>query len=261
MLPSAAQAPKKKAVSSANKLQPYVETLPKSLVKIKMQPIPGGSITIGGKKVAVKPFWMAQTETSWEAFDAFYFGGEHAVPYDQTQFGPDVIVRPSKSYILPDLGWGHNGWPAINVSYLSTQMFTRWLAKETGKKYRLPTEAEWEWACRGGKTGTWKVDKAALEKFAWYSGNSKGTAHPVGKKAPNAYGLHDMLGNPGEWATDLEGKPVLCGPTFQDDASQVAPTVRRRWSPKWQEHDPQFPKSRWWLANGEFVGFRIVREP
>jgi len=140
-------------------------------------------------------------------------------------------------------------------------MFCRWLAAETKKKYRLPTEAEWELACRAGAAGPWKIDKATLEKSAWYAGNSDKMSHPVGKKLPNKFGLYDILGNPGEWATDMAGKPVLCGGTFLDGAAGINPGTRRRWTPKWQETDPQFPKSRWWLADGKFVGFRIVCEP
>jgi formylglycine-generating enzyme required for sulfatase activity len=254
MVPSAAQQP-------AEKLEPYTESLPNSAVKIEMIPIPGGTIKIGTQTVTVKPFWMAKTETPWEAFDAFTASGPASPAYDQTEYPPDAIARPSKSYILPDLGWGHNGYPAINVSFISTQMFCRWVASVTKKKYRLPTEAEWEWACRGGVTGPWKVDPKTLGKYAWFLGNSDKLTHPVGKKLPNKYGLHDILGNPGEWATDLQGKDVLCGGTFLDPAPRVTPTLRRRWSPKWQETDPQIPKSRWWLADGKFVGFRLVCEP
>jgi formylglycine-generating enzyme required for sulfatase activity len=105
------------------------------------------------------------------------------------------------------------------------------------------------------------MDKAQLEKTAWYAGNSEGITHPVGKKLPNKFGLHDILGSVGEWATDLEGKPVLCGGTFRDGVAGIIPGMRRRWSPKWQETDPQIPKSRWWLADGKFVGFRLVCEP
>jgi formylglycine-generating enzyme required for sulfatase activity len=243
------------------KLAPFTETLPASVVKVQMIPVPGGTVKIGTQMVTVKPFWMARTETPWEAFDVFTASGPPSPPYGQTQIAPDAVARPSKSYILPDLGWGHNGYPVINVSFLNSQMFCRWLAGATGKKYRLPTEAEWEYACRAGQQGPWKIDKPTLEKSAWYAANSESTTHPVGKKQPNAWGLYDMLGNTGEWATDMDGKPVLCGGTFLDPAAQITPATRKRWTPAWQETDPQYPKSRWWLADGKFVGFRLVCEP
>jgi formylglycine-generating enzyme required for sulfatase activity len=226
-----------------------------------MVPIPGGTVIIGGKPVTVKPFWMAQTETPWEVFDAFIASGAASPAYDKTEFAPDAIARPSKSYILPDLGWGHHGYPAINVSFLSTQMFCRWMASTTKKKYRVPTEAEWELACRAGATGPVKMARPLLEKSAWYISNSDKVTHPVGKKLPNKWGLYDMYGNVGEWATDMEDKPVLCGGTFLDGPAGLIPGMRRRWQPKWQETDPQFPKSRWWLSDGKFVGFRLVCEP
>ena len=242
-------------------LEPYVETLPKSLVKIEMIPVPGGTIKIGDKTVNVKPFWIAKTETAWEAFDAFVASGPPSKAYDQTEFKPDAIARPSKSYILPDLGWGHNGYPAINLSSTSAEMFCRWLSAESKKKYRVPTEAEWETACRAGAGEAWTPDADGLPKVAWYLGNSKRKTHPVGKLEPNKLGLFDMFGNTGEWATDLDGKPVVCGGTFLDPAEKVLPGTRRRWTPAWQETDPQIPKSRWWLADAPFAGFRVVCEP
>ncbi len=226
-----------------------------------MVPVPGGAVKIGGKPVTVKPFWMARTETPWEVYDVFLASGPASPAYDQTEFPPDAVARPSKSYILPDLGWGHNGYPAINISYLSAQMFCRWLSATTKKKYRLPTEAEWEVACRGGAAGPWKPNPAVLEKSTWHSGNCDGITHPVGKKLPNKFGLYDMFGNTGEWATDPKGEAVLCGGTFRDAPAAVLPTTRRRWTPAWQETDPQFPKSRWWLADAPFAGFRVVCEP
>jgi formylglycine-generating enzyme required for sulfatase activity len=242
-------------------LTAYSESLPNSVVKIDMVPIPAGQITIGDKKVDVKPFYMAKTDTVWEAFDVFLASGPSSPPYDQTKFAADAIARPSKSYILPDLGWGHYGYPAINVSFDSVTMFCRWLSKVTGKKYRLPTEAEWEWAARAGDTKPWPLDFDLIEKSSWYSGNSKATTHPVGKKAANGFGLFDMLGDVGNWAIGLDGKPVLCGSSFLDGTDDVAPTTRQHWSPKWQVSDPQLPKSRWWLSDGSFVGFRVVCEP
>jgi formylglycine-generating enzyme required for sulfatase activity len=256
MLPSATPV---RAAGTA--LKSYSESLPNSVVKVDMVPIPGGTIKIGGKAVTVKPFYMEKTETPWEVYDVFLGSGQPSAAYDQTEFPPDAIALPSKSYILPDLGWGHEGYPVINVSSMSVDMFTRWMRSVTKKKYRLPTEAEWEFACRAGVTGPVKMDKATLNKIAWFANNSNGTTHPVGKKAPNKFGLYDMYGNTGEWATDLKGKFVLCGGTHRDGPPGMIPNLRRYFSPKWQETDPQIPKSRWWLADGRFIGVRLVCEP
>lgn len=242
-------------------LKSYEEVIPGSVVKLNMVAIPGGSITIGGKQVKVKPFYIADTSTPWEAFDVFLQSGPASKAYDQTKFPADVIARPSKSYILPDLGWGHHGFPTINVSIDSVTMYCRWLASVTKKKYRLPTEAEWELACRAGQTGPWKTDTAGLDKIAWYATNSGAVTHSVAKKQPNAFGLYDMLGDVGNWAIDLNGKPVLCGAAYNTPADQVSPSARKYWDPSWQEEDPQIPKSRWWLSDGSFVGFRVVCEP
>ncbi len=244
-----------------DKLETFTETLPGTVVKIQMIAVPGGTIKIGDKTVTVKPYWLAQTETPWEAFDAFTQSGPPSKPYDQTKFPIDAIARPSKSYILPDRGWGHHGYPAINLSFDSVTMFCRWLSSVTKKKYRLPTEAEWELACREGVDAPVKLSKGQIEKASWYAGNSATVTHPVATKAANKLGFFDMLGNVGEWTVDLEGKPVLCGNTFQDEANAINPSIRRHFEPKWQETDPQMPKSRWWLSDSPFAGFRIVCEP
>lgn len=239
----------------------YTETLAQQMVEFRMVPIKGGNVKIGDKTVEVKPFFMQTTEIPWEVFDAYLLSGEPSKPYDQTKFTADAIARPSRSYHLPDLGWGHKGFPVINVSSETATMFCRWLSSVTKKKYRLPTEAEWELAAREGKDGEWKLSKEEIAKREWFADNTNGGTGQVGKRAANSFGLFDMLANVGEWATDLSGKPVLCGADYTYRAEDIKPSERRYYEPSWQYTDPQIPKSRWWLSDGWFVGFRVVCEP
>lgn len=231
----------------------YVEKLPESTVEFKMVRVPGGEVKVGDKTVKVKPFFIGATEVTWDVFDGYILSGEPSKPYEQTEFAPDTIARPSRPYKLPDLGWGHAGYPVINVHETTVEMFIRWLNKTTGKTYRLPTEAEWQLAASAPSDGK-------LEDREWFAGNSLAVSHPVGKKLPNALGVHDILGNVGEWCTDLAGKRVLCGGDMDFAGKDLLPTARRYYSPDWQVTDPQIPKSRWWLADGWFVGFRLARD-
>jgi formylglycine-generating enzyme required for sulfatase activity len=236
--------------------EPFIEKLAGSAVEFKMVPVAGGKIKLGDKTVEVKPFYIASTETTWEVFDAYLLSGEPSKPYDQTKFAPDAIARPSRSYHLPDLGWGHKGYPVINISDETAEMCCRWLSSVTKKKYRLPSEAEWELAARGGTDAD--VGESDIAKQEWCRENSDEKTNAVGKKIANGFGLFDMLGNVGEWGYDLAGKPVLCGGDFQYPAAKVKASLRRYYDPDWQMTDPQIPKSRWWLSDGSFAGFRVV---
>ncbi len=243
------------------KKEAFNVTLPRSTTKISMVSVPGGTVTVGGKAVEVKPFTMSTTEVTWDAFDVFVASGPASKPYDTTEFKADAVARPSRSYAVPDLGWGHKEYPAINIHFTSADMFCRWLTSVTKKKFRLPTEAEWELACRGGVSGDWTpLAEPALSQQAWHSGNSKDKTHAVGRKAANPFGLFDMFGNVGEWALTADGKQILCGGAFNDGPELQTPTRRQVWAPEWQATDPQEPKSRWWLADGPFVGFRVICE-
>jgi formylglycine-generating enzyme required for sulfatase activity len=246
------------ALGLALQQAPTVHEVPGTLLQFSMVALPTGKVHVLGTEVETKPVEIATTETTWEMFDAFLISGPPSPPYDQTQFAPDAVARPSRTYIVPDLGWGHKGYPVINVSYTNAEMFCRWLSATTGKKYRLPTMAEWQLAASAGWKGP--LDEEAAKKSEWFAGNSEGTTHPVGTRAPNPLGLYDVLGNTGEWATDPSGKPVLCGGDIRTPAKELSPLQHRYYDPSWQERDPQLPKSRWWLSDGWFVGFRLVCE-
>ena len=92
-------------------------------------------------------------------------------------------------------------YPVEKVSWADVQVFIEMLNRKTGQRYRLPTEAEWEFAARGGSA---QVIPADLANGAWYRKNAGESTHPVGQKEPNGYGLHDMLGNVWEWCSDWD---------------------------------------------------------
>ena len=201
-----------------------------------------------------QPFWIAKTEMTWDLYDTFVFGLDQSEGADESDV--DAITRPSKPYIAMDRGFGKAGYPVISVSYHGAKMFCEWLSKKTGRTYRLPTAAEWVLACGVGGT-----DLDPVDDYAWYKSNATYTTHPVGTKKPDALGLHDMYGNASEWCTGGDDEPVTMGGSYRDSAQEIGCTMRVEPSDTWNASDPQIPKSVWWLADGGFVGFRIVCIP
>mgnify|MGYP002379246713 CR=1 FL=1 len=216
--------------------------------------IPAGTISIRGKEVAVMPFWIGETEVTWDVFDIYAYRMD--LTPDQNAMGVDAQSRPSKPYGAADRGYGHAGYAALGMTFHAAESFCVWLSKKTGQKYRLPTEAEWEYAARAGAT----TDPEKLDDWAWYWTNADDKAQPVGKKQVNGWGLFDVLGNVMEWVVGLDGKPVAAGGSFMDKKKDVGFAVRQTQTPKWQDRDAQRPRSKWWLSDGPFVGFRVVRE-
>ncbi len=167
------------------------------LGKIKepiMKPLAGGRFQMGSKdgpsdeqplhEVTLRSFSMGVYEITFEEYDQFAATSEgHALPDDR--------------------GWGRGKRPVIDVSWEDAFAYADWLSKKTGKHYRLPTEAEWEYAVRAGSVGDYHWgDQSLAEEFAWFAVNSGGKTYPVGEKKPNAFGLHDMSGNVWEWVQD-----------------------------------------------------------
>jgi formylglycine-generating enzyme required for sulfatase activity len=236
--------------AAAQPPQPFTEKIPGSLVSFEMVPVPAPP---GGK-----PFYIARTETTWDCYDIFAYRLD--LTPEQVAKDVDAASRPSKPYGAPDRGFGHQGYPAGSVAFQAAQAYCVWLSARTGKKYRLPTEAEWDWAARAGGDGK-PLSKSELEKVAWYWDTTEDKTMDVGKKAPNAWGIHDMLGNVAEWVvTGKDTPPVVKGGSYIDKAPNVHLKARQPYSPKWQESDAHTPKSKWWLSDGPSVGFRVVCE-
>ena len=219
--------------------QTYRETIAGTLVSFEMVPVPAGQVTIDGKGVNVAAFHIGRTEVTWDMYDVF------ALALDaKSSGGADAVARPSQPYGAPDYGWGHAGYPAISIARPAAKAFAVWLSAKTGKKYRLPTEAEWLRAAELAK-----YSAADADAIAWHSGNAGSQSHPVAAKKADALELFDLFGNAAEWVAAA------------DDAASIGPNARAVADPSWNARDPQLPKSRWWLSDGPFVGFRLVREP
>jgi formylglycine-generating enzyme required for sulfatase activity len=291
-----------------SEMKPYVETITGSDVKFEMVPIPGGTFLMGSPpgepkrlpdegpqhEVALGPFWMGKCEVTWDEYDTFAFArglkrknlaGVDPNKQPAGEKMADAITRPTPPYADETFGFGRRGQPVICITHHSAMEYCRWLSAKTGQIYRLPTEAEWEYACRAGTTTAYSFgnDPAQLGDFAWYVDNAE-KPQPVGKKKPNPWGLHDMHGNVSEWCLDLyvpdiystlakqkvvrgpvvlptakEYPYVARGGSWDDDADRLRSAARLASNLEWSVQDPQRPQSIWWHTDATFVGFRVVR--
>jgi len=270
----------------------YIQPITGSTVSFTMVAIPGGHFNMGSQvgsrnykndegpatTVSVDSFWMEEHEVTYEEYILFQDEGFDPDPK------PDGITRPSPPYIDFTLGMGKNGgFPANSMSQYAAIMYCKWLYKKTGVFYRLPTEAEWEYASRAGaKTAYFFGDDVGkLPAYAWFEANSDNKYHAVKLLKPNAWGLYDMLGNVAEWTLDqyaekyfetlksnstnptilpVKKNPItLKGGDFRDPADAVTCAARLKSDPVWNARDPQIPRSRWWNTDAPFIGFRIIR--
>jgi formylglycine-generating enzyme required for sulfatase activity len=280
--------------------------------------IPGGSFNMGSpddeplrkkdegpvRKVTLSPFWMGEIEVTWNEYLAFFKAtGSQGRTEGQVVSNKktDAISGATPPWGAPDQGWGKGSRPAITMSWHAATVYCKWLSKVTGKKYRLPTEAEWEYACRGGTTTPYffdgnpkkytsegffrkifRPDTTGISSRIIYKVNSNSrTSVPDGVK-PNPFGLKNMLGNVAEFCSDYYSpeyyrqdsvrinpkgpatgqEKVIRGGSFKSDARDVRSASRDFTKTRaWLVTDPQMPKSIWWYSDCIDVGFRVVCEP
>ena len=191
----------------------------------------------------------------------------------------DAVSRPTTPYVEMSFGMGKEGFPAISMTHYAAVKYCKWLTAKTGHFYRLATEAEWEYACRAGTSTRYSFgdDESKLGDYAWFYTNSDGKYQQVGKKKANPWGLHDMHGNVAEWVLDAyvddyskvgevtyvpgatEYPHVARGGSWDDEADILRSGARRASDSSWKMRDPQLPKSKWYLTDAQFLGFRVVR--
>jgi formylglycine-generating enzyme required for sulfatase activity len=266
----------------AGPMMPYRKTIPGTDVSYDMAPIPAGEFRMGTPQkdegpvhlVRIEAFWMNAHEVTWDEYRLFMFAnqaGESAAKDAQV----DAVSRPTRPYVEMSFGMGINGYPAISMTQHAANKYAEWLSAKTGEFYRLPTEAEWEYACRAGSAS----EPLNLGDYAWYADNSGGTYQKVATKKPNAWGLYDMLGNVMEWTLDqyapyqasgaavtepwvksTTGYPqAVRGGAWTDRAEKVRCAARVASDPSWKQQDPQLPKSIWYHTDAQGLGFRLVR--
>ncbi|CAI8216869.1 MAG: Serine/threonine-protein kinase pkn1 [Flavobacteriaceae bacterium] len=281
----------------------YIQNIPGTPEVIEMAFIPGGTFSMGSPKseqghfgdegpqhlVEVAPFWMGKFEITWDLYELFISRGidkkrPATVSGKEVDIDVAAVSGATQPYTEMSFGMGVEGYPAICMTQLAAVKFCEWLSAMTGNFYRLPTEAEWEYACRAGTKTAYSFGDTPsnLDIYAWHEGNSGGAYHKVGQKEPNPWGLYDMHGNVSEWTLDqyvptvyntrkrktvdnplqtpTKTYPrVVRGGAWSDKPNRLRSAARRPSSKKWKKRDPQIPKSLWWHTDAPFVGFRVVR--
>jgi formylglycine-generating enzyme required for sulfatase activity len=296
-------------------MKPFTQQMPgPDGVSFDMLPVPGGKVKLGSPdseksrkddegpqvEVAIEPFYMGKYEVTQAEYTAFLnrynaiTSGAANIPQDKQA---DAVTYPTPLYEL-EAGpffqrMGRGGkYPAVIMSHYAARQYTKWLSKKTGRFYRLPTEAEWEYACRAGTTTAYSFgdDPKQLDDHAWYYDNSplkgENAYREVGQKKPNPWGLFDMHGNVAElvidqyaddWYKSLKekGEPVKAadavnwptkqyprlarGGGYESDAEDLRSAARNELKgTDINKRDPQLPRSPFWYSNGFAVGMRLV---
>jgi len=290
--------------TTEGEMKPYSEPLLHTDLKIELVPIHGGSFMMGSPEteadrledegpqhqVRVDPFWMGKFEITWDQYDTW---GERIdiIRRDLAGLKPapeerivDGMTRPTEPYTDMSFGFGKGNYPAICMTQHAARAYCKWLSVKTGHYYRLPTEAEWEYAARAGTTTMYSFGDSAdeIDDYAVSLNNSNDQYEEVGTKLPNPWGLHDIHGNVAEWVSDQyveniykqsPGQEVINplaipaslyplavrGGGWDDEPAMLRSAAREGSNEDWKQQDPQLPQSIWYFTDALGVGFRIVR--
>lgn len=300
---SIGQGAPKLPIIDEKKLQNFNEKMTER-VSFDMVAIPGGTYLMGSPAsekdrdpnegpqhpVTVKPFWIGKCEVTWDEYDLYWVKNPDAAkkPKVEKDKLADAVTSPTPPYADETFGHGRDKQPALCMTIHAAMQYCKWLSIKTGKNYRLPTEAEWEWACRAGTTTPYFFgsDESKLGEYAWYADNADDHTHKVAEKKANPWGLYDIYGNVAEWCIDYYEKDYYS--KFPSDKATTQPvnmprnvryayvvrggswsqgpdkcrSATRMFSDKdWLRRDPQRPQSIWWMTDADFVGFRVVCVP
>ena len=230
----------------------FTEKVPETTIDFEMIAIPGGKFNLGSPEsepfrnedegpvlsVTISSFWMAKTEVSWSEYEAYYNETHSEKPLyasainNRNNLQVDGITGPTAPYGNPDQGWGRGRRPAITMTHFAAQQYCIWLSEKTGRMYRLPTEAEWEYACRAGTDGPYffsgspedyssdtffnrifGADTSIINSYVIYDLNSRSRTKQPDSVKPNAFGLVHMLGNVREFCSDIYSEDTYAGYT------------------------------------------------
>ena len=272
---------------------PYTQTIPGCDIAFEMMPIPAGEMelkipgTAERVTVAIEPLWVGKYEVTWSEYEQYMAEYRHfkvianpKIVADATFVSaPTMLYSPEEVYAY-SLTKEH---PACTMTQFAARQYTKWLSLQLKQRYRLPTEAEWMYACSAGDLEQ-KNAPTELANFAVCESDKTGP-NTVGTRKPNAWGLHDMLGNVSEWVIDGQsdgGQLRRSGKQSVFDSIQWTSSRVGHWAlggswssrydncsvfakevsnDEWWSSDPFIPLSPWWLCGDPWlsIGFRIVR--